>query len=202
MKFVSLHGWPGYIVSEEGEIRSLDREVPCKGRKPKRLKGRTLTPFKDQDGYLYVTLSREGKTKKIKVHRAVNSSFNRPGLPGEVTRHLDGDITNNHPSNLSWGSQSDNEQDKISHGRHPKLAKTSCPRGHRLEGENLKITKGGHRSCRACANGGVFEFRHRDGPACRKTKEGASDFYYSKYKVGDRSPSLKNEIFNYLRSLK
>lgn len=95
------------------------------------------------------------------VHRLVLEAFVGPCPEGmTVGRHLDDDPNNNHISNLAWGTVSDNSKDKVRNGHHfnnlaaMHLAKTHCPAGHPLSGENLYVyvTKEGftERACRIC----------------------------------------------------
>lgn len=200
MKFINLHGYEGrYEISDTGVVRGVSRRVPSKNGSTRSVPAKELTPFEDQGGYLYVTLYVDGKAKKEKVHRLVNSSFHRPGLPGEVTRHLDGDPKNNSPSNLAWGSRSENEQDKIRHGRHPKLIKTHCPSGHSLEGLNLRWSTNKTRLCRACGNGGNFKHRAAELISGPDVAQQAAEFYYEMYQSGSVSPVLKQEIVLWIK---
>jgi hypothetical protein len=49
------------------------------------------------------------------------------------------------------GTRSDNERDKVAHGRHHHAKKTHCPKGHPYSGKNLYVTPStGDRLCRAC----------------------------------------------------
>ena len=70
------------------------------------------------NGYLSVTLIEEGgKRITVSVHSLINRAYNGPKpSPNHVTRHLDGDKTNNHPNNLCWGTYAENEADKRRHG--------------------------------------------------------------------------------------
>tara|TARA_B100000408_G_scaffold100189_1_gene77469 strand:- start:592 stop:819 length:228 start_codon:yes stop_codon:yes gene_type:complete len=54
-----------------------------------------------------------------KIHRLVCAAFNGPAPAGAtLVRHLDGVVTNNVPSNLAWGTTSDNLLDAVRHGTH------------------------------------------------------------------------------------
>ena len=62
--WVDIKGYEGfYQVSNQGRVRSLDREVIRNGRTTK-LKGRVLKQNVDSKGYLCVNLSKENKTKQ------------------------------------------------------------------------------------------------------------------------------------------
>ena len=71
----------------------------------------------DRDGYL-VYGSLQIQKLESKAHRLVLKLFDRYPLPGEESRHLDGVSTNNHINNLRWGTGSQNQRDRIKHGRH------------------------------------------------------------------------------------
>ncbi len=64
-----------------------------------------------------VYLKRNGAGKGVFVHRLVCEAFHGPPKPGQQTRHLDSDSSNARADNLVWGSQSENEADKITVGR-------------------------------------------------------------------------------------
>ena len=91
-------------------------EVSSIGR-VRRVGGKILRIKPDKDGYLIVTLSRNGKRHDRKVHQLVCSAFNqpRPSKKHEV-RHLDGIRSHNTPSNLKWGRPKHNASDRDRHG--------------------------------------------------------------------------------------
>lgn len=81
---------------------------------------RVLRERKNNNGYLYITLYKDGKAKTHRVHRLVAESFipNPYNLP-EVN-HLDENPLNNRVSNLQWCDRSYN----INYGsRNVKVAK-------------------------------------------------------------------------------
>lgn len=105
-----VRGYKGlYKVSSMGRVKSL-----------KWGKERILRPVKDKDGYLEVTLYKDGQHKKFKVHRLVAEAFlgnpdNKPQI-----NHLDEVKTSNHYSNLCWATPSEN----VNHGtRNKKVSK-------------------------------------------------------------------------------
>lgn len=123
-RLVSLPGeiWrviPGYAqayqVSNLGRIRNaLGREMKLKapGKFP----------------YPTVALVLPGGGKKAKaVHRLVGDAFLGPRPPGHVTRHLNGDTTDNRAwVNLVWGTPLENCQDTARHGRLPRGERHCC----------------------------------------------------------------------------
>ncbi len=77
---------------------------------------RPLYQGKDKDGYLIVMPRIDKKRVVRKVHRLVCEAFH--GQPPEgknCALHNDGVKTNNHPTNLRWGSQKDNKDDCMKH---------------------------------------------------------------------------------------
>lgn len=87
-----IEGYEGkYQVSNMGRIKFL-----------KFKKIRILRSEKDVNGYLRVTLHKNGIIKRYKVHRLVAQAFipNPNNLP--QVNHKDEDKTNNNVSNLEW----------------------------------------------------------------------------------------------------
>jgi len=68
-------------------------------------------------GYRVVRLFKDGRYKCKYIHRLVLEAFVGPAEPGHQGRHLDGTRTNNHLSNLAWGTVSENALDCDRHGR-------------------------------------------------------------------------------------
>lgn len=71
-------GQSKYWVYRDGKIWSWQRQ-------------RYMRTRLDKDGYVVIELAGQ----IFRVHRLVLTCFDRPALPGEITRHLDGDRTNN-----------------------------------------------------------------------------------------------------------
>ena len=97
-------GYPGYEVSNFGNVRSLDRYTTSGAF----IKGRVLKPMPDKKGYLHVRPSFGNKGKAQKVHRLVAQLFipNPKGLPS--VNHKDGNKQNNKVENLEWCTHSEN----------------------------------------------------------------------------------------------
>ena len=104
-------GYEGfYEVSSLGRIRGVDRMIMRKDGKKYPVKGAILSPKKRRyDGYLEITLRREGHMKTFKIHRLVMLTF--VGEPPEgkyEVDHKDGDPENNRLSNLEYVSKKEN----------------------------------------------------------------------------------------------
>ncbi|MEM7806504.1 MAG: NUMOD4 motif-containing HNH endonuclease [Planctomycetota bacterium] len=106
-----------YDVSDLGRVRSLDRFV--NGRwGTQRVHGRLLKQPRGQAGYPEVCLhDGAGGQRRHSVHQLVLAAFVGPMPPEHVCRHLDGSRDNNRLSNLAYGTQADNANDRESHGR-------------------------------------------------------------------------------------
>jgi deoxycytidylate deaminase len=99
---------PNYEVSSLGRVRSLW------GNSPK-----TIAIVDNGNGYKMVVL-RGGlpgrKQKSYTIHRLVLEAFVGLRPEGMEARHLDGDPSNNHLSNLKWGTPIENANDRKDHG--------------------------------------------------------------------------------------
>ena len=87
----------GYRVSDEGIVSSTKKEnIGCM-----------------RNGYHFLTIKVDGKCRNVRSHRLI--AYQKYGdkiyEPGTVVRHLDGDSTNNHVSNIGIGTHSDNMMD-------------------------------------------------------------------------------------------
>ena len=106
-----IPGYTGiYAVSSDGQIKSMTRLVPVRTGNEKIVNGRILVHKTNADGYKFVTLSKNGHTRTMYVHRAVALAFlaNPGGLP-EVN-HKDGNKSNNAVDNLEWVTHQQNVQ--------------------------------------------------------------------------------------------
>ena len=100
--------FPFIEVSNLGRVRTKDRYVPSKNGSKRLIKGRILKQQLDHGGYLYVSLSVNGKQVKLKVHRIVATCFiPNPNDYPEIN-HIDNDPTNNVVSNLEWCTHKQN----------------------------------------------------------------------------------------------
>ncbi len=136
-----------YEVSDLGRVRSLDRIRP--GGMP--WKGRMMSLKPRSDGYIPITLWKNGEQTVRLVHRVVLDSFVGPRPPGLEVLHGDGNRVNNALDNLSWGTHAQNQADVVAHGRHYLGSKKHCPQGHPYSGDNLYVYPGKpHRGCREC----------------------------------------------------
>lgn len=121
--------FPLYWVFNDGSILSVANKTPC-----------VLKPGY-RGKYLGMRIvDRLGKLRGIYLHRLVAEAWHGMPSAGQEVRHLDGNKLNNSPSNLAWGTRSQNMRDKDLHGtspqgeRHPqsKLTETAVLRMRRM----------------------------------------------------------------------
>lgn len=146
-----------YEASDIGRIRSVDR-IDSLGR-PQR--GRILRARINGQGYRTVMLSTHNNKRVCRVHRLACAAFHGAPPPNAVVRHLDGDSLNNCIENLSWGTISENQHDRVRHGRNYNAEKVTCNNGHPFTGNNLRLTTNQRRVCRACNRGAVARYKAR-----------------------------------------
>ena len=93
-----------YEVSNLGRVKSLDRYGPHNKGGRRVIKGRVLKPWKQRNGYEYVSISRDGCLRCFSVHRLVAQAFVENSDPEHFTiiNHKDEDKTNNVWTNLEW----------------------------------------------------------------------------------------------------
>lgn len=94
--FKDLEEYPGYMISNYGNIVSFKRDV-FKSVKRQRNKH-----------YIFVTLSINGSSKSRSVSKLVAQTFNLPNpLNLKQVRNIDGDVNNCKIDNLQWCTQNE-----------------------------------------------------------------------------------------------
>jgi len=79
------------------------------------------------------------------VHQLVLETFVGPRPEGRQCRHLNGNSLDNRLENLSWGTASEDNYDRVRHGTHQHARKIHCKNGHQFDGHNGK-----QRTCSQC----------------------------------------------------
>lgn len=104
-----------YEVSNLGSVKSLERLAHTQQteKKAHKIKERILKPGVNNQGYLTVSLSKQGKRKTFKIYRLVSEAFLGTKPKNYVTRHGAKGSQDNSVTNLSYGTYQDNERDKI-----------------------------------------------------------------------------------------
>lgn len=95
MKWKQIEGYEKYSVSDTGLVKNTES-------------GRLLTCAKDKDGYLYVSFPKNGKVKKVRLHRLVATTFIPNPENKETVDHINGDKEDNRVGNLQWLSNKEN----------------------------------------------------------------------------------------------
>ena len=94
--FVDVVGYENlYQVSNYGRVYSL-------------ISGKFLKPCKERNGYLYISLHKNKKTKKYFVHKIVATAFIENPLQLPQVNHISEDKSDNRIENLEWCSASYN----------------------------------------------------------------------------------------------
>lgn len=150
-----------YEANTNGQIRSLDHEVPSRGG-TRMVRGKLLKQFERPDGYLQICLSKNGSQRWFTVHSVIAATFIGPRPAGMDVCHGDGNGSNNRLRNLRYDTKSANIRDSVKHGTHAEANATHCAQGHKWTPENTyRPPSGKRRYCRACR-------RHdKDGAAIR-----------------------------------
>jgi hypothetical protein len=105
-----------YQFSNDGLVKSLEKIIVYKDGRKRLYKERILKPGLTTGGYFNVTLYKDGKKKQYGVHQLVCTAFHGECPPGMECRHKNNDKTDNHESNLCWGTPSENQADRIVNG--------------------------------------------------------------------------------------
>lgn len=129
-----------YEVSNDGQIRSVDRFVQFNGTSSL-VKGKPKKVRLDTDGYAIVCLSKNGIQKTMKVHRLVAMAFipnpeNKPCID-----HINTVRTDNRADNLRWVTNKENSNNRLTVKR---IAQSQTPQVIRKRIETHRINGGQH----------------------------------------------------------
>lgn len=80
-----------------------------------------LTASISHGGYHTVKIGKE----TVRRHTLVCETYHGPRPPGQETRHLNGDPGDDRPTNLAWGTKTENGADMVDHGRSTRGAKNT-----------------------------------------------------------------------------
>jgi hypothetical protein len=173
-------GYEGfYEVSDHGSVRSISREVVCRGPvkdgEVKRLRGQVLKPNPvrergNNQPHYQVGLSVRDQVKCIKVHKLVLEAFVGPKPAGLMACHGNGNGLDNRVENLRWDTCASNAQDALIHGHNRNAAKTHCPHDHEYTPDNTIMQKSRGKISRVCRTCRQQQDRLRSKP--RRGKRG------------------------------
>lgn len=116
-------GFPGYLISQRGELYSQHSRINLGYRYGRRgtIDGRQrklLAATVDRYGYLKVTVHAGLKSFNRTIHRLVAEAWiGPPPFVGAQIRHLDNDKSNNDYRNLAWGTAQENADDNVRAGK-------------------------------------------------------------------------------------
>lgn len=140
-------GFPGYEVSNMGEVKSLARTV-YRGDTSVRLNEKRIAGVLKRNTTgrpiaRVVTLRRDGKTYHVRIHRLVLEAFVGPCPPSMEGCHNDGNPDNNWLGNLRWDTHEANREDAVRHGtlRKPPLHIGEAHPRAKMTAEKARIIK-------------------------------------------------------------
>ena len=107
-----------YEVSNLGRVRRIESFVNGKAGSKRKVSGKILKPRTYRNGYLYVTLCKNGVVRNFLLHRLVATAFLPKSDKKFQVNHLDENKLNNTVENLEWCTQKEN----INYGTRTKRA--------------------------------------------------------------------------------
>ncbi len=168
-------GYEGlYEVSDQGRVRSVDRDILCKDGRIRSIPGRMKKLTVSRDGHSRTGL---GKSDTALVHRLVAAAFLGPCPDGMEVCHWNDCPSDNRLSNLRYGTRGSNLRDAVRNGKHTNASKTKCRRGHPLAFPNLvpSSMRANNRKCLACQRASSYLQKHVD---MKPKFQSISDSYY------------------------
>jgi len=125
-------GWEGfYEASDQGDARSLDRDVRYSDGKIHTHRGKVLKhKLRKVTGHHDVLLQAKesGRKRNMGVHQAVLLAFVPRPDGVYIPCHKNGDPDDNRLENLYWGTHYDNAMDTQRHGNTPPWGRPWQPR--------------------------------------------------------------------------
>ena len=105
-----IEGFDNYKISNLGRVKNIKFD-------------RLVKPLLDNKGYIMVNLYKDGKMKRLSLHRLIAIAFipnpdNKPCID-----HINTDRSDNHIDNLRWVTQKENHNNPLSLMNHSKAAK-------------------------------------------------------------------------------
>lgn len=166
----AIIGYEGlYEASDLGRIRSCDRIIIGNSRwgKPRNIhfKETILQQSIGANGYKNVTLSKNGKTKTIEVHKLVYEAFNGKVPDNMQVNHIDENHHNNNLSNLNLLTPKEN----TNYGYHNRrVSKTKSKKVYQYDKSHKLIDEYASTKDAATKNG----FDQATISACARGKKG------------------------------
>lgn len=111
-----LVGYEGiYKVSSMGRVLTLEKEI-LTGFGNCLFKEKILKPTLNENGYLIVNLTKDGKGKHVRVHRAVGMTFIPNPENKRTINHKNTIKTDNRVDNLEWATHGENHKHAYKNG--------------------------------------------------------------------------------------
>ena len=179
-KWRTIENHSGYMVSDKGRVKSIDRVIIRGNGRRMTLKGRILTPSFVGGGYLTVLLENH---LQFRVHRLVAIAFIPNPENKPYVNHKDGDKTNNCVDNLEWCTASENTKHAYDIG----LCKSHVDNAHEAQKKPVsQYTKDGvlvmtYESVRAAARATGAQFPNIS--ACARGKKKTAGGYVWRFAV-------------------
>lgn len=111
-----IPGFPGYEVSDHGQVRSFFKCFGISGWNISDTPRRILKPRADGHGYRQVNLRKNRKTYRVRIGNLVALAFIGPKPRNLEVCHNDGDASNDHLDNLRYDTHKANIEDAVKHG--------------------------------------------------------------------------------------
>jgi hypothetical protein len=123
-------GYEGlYSVSDKGNVRSETRIVPHSRCGIMFCQSKLRKLNCDGNGYLQLTLNKNGVMRMFKVHNLVAAAFLGEAPKGAIICHGPGGRKDNSAANLSYGTYSKNNgEDRVRDGTDTRGSKHGCAR--------------------------------------------------------------------------
>ena len=97
MNFVRINDFPNYVIHPCGTILKIYNN-----------KTKELKPYKEKIGYMRLSLSENGKSKKFYVHRLLATAFIPNPENKKCVDHINGVKDDNRLENLRWLTHKEN----------------------------------------------------------------------------------------------
>lgn len=124
--WADIPGYEGlYQINSIGEVRSLPK-IRLIRNKQQFYSMRLLKAAPTNNGYLIVSLWKNGEIKRCHIHRLIAETFIPNPLNKEQVNHINGVKSDNRIENLEWATQSENTIHAFKNGLIPQKRTMRC----------------------------------------------------------------------------